>query len=393
MATKHKVLQGHLTTWLACKGNKQKRGMLTQHLSTTLKIHTKSIGRSMMRIQLQSRADSTRSGRPRVYGTDVDSALSSIWEIMDYPCAENMTRESIEVYIHHLTRERAWKVPDAVTDKLLYMSEGTKKIRIAKFRTKRGMHSGRSATIASPLKGMIPIRKSHTWHTLPQGYVQTDSVVHCGDLLTGDVLYSVGCVDFRTYWSEYTAQWNKGQESTCTSLQLLRTRIPFRLREIHPDSGNEFINNHVLTWATKEKIAMTRSEPYKKNDNMCIEERNNNIVRTHVGYARLDDVSFVPLVQEILRIACLIQNHFHPVRRMLTKTRVGAKWKRTFEKKALTPYERVLLLKTIPKEKKDALKKIHEALNPLELKRNLDKLKVQLSKKLHYSVTNKRKTQ
>jgi len=127
---------------------------------------------------------------------------------------------------------------------------------------------------------------------------------------------------------------------------------------------------------------MTRSEPNKKNDNMCIEERNNTIPRRHVGYARLDDVSLVPLVCEILETACLIHNHFRPVKRMITKEKRGSKWHRTFEKQSKTPYTRVLESATIPQEVKDELKKKHDSLNPLELKRNLDRLKAELNRKL-----------
>ncbi len=382
MATKHSVLQDHLQKWLACKGDNVKRGALTKELSTTLKMHEKSIGRSMRRLQLRSSTTPIRPGRPRVYGTDVDAALAQLWILMGHPCAEHMTREAIDEHVAGCIRERAWHFTDAVTDQLLVMREGSKKVRIATFREKRGMTRGRSATISSPLKGMIPIRKSHTWVELPAGYLQTDTVVHCGDLLTGDVVYSVGCVDFRTYWSEYTAQWNKGQEATCDSLAILTSRMPFAVRELHPDTGNEFINYHVQAWARKKGYDLTRSEPYKKNDNMCIEERNHTIPRTEVGYARIDDQTLVPLVSKILKVACMYRNHFRPVRRMTSKVRIGAKWKRTYEKVAQTPYARVLAQDDVPEEGKEKLRAEHEKLNPVVLKRKLDTLKEELGKKL-----------
>lgn len=390
MATIHQVLQDHLNEWLACKGDKEKRGALTRQLSKLLHLHKKSIARSMKRLQLKSTTDVEKRGRPEEYGAEVNAALAQVWEAMEHPCAENMPRESLDEYIAHFVAERAWHFSTDATDRLLAMSTATKKRRISSFRTKRGMLRGRSATVSSPLKGMIPIRKSHTWHTLPTGFLQTDTVVHCGDLLTGDVVYSLGCVDFATYWSDYTAQWNKGEEATRESLETVRQRSPFPWNELHPDTGNEFINYHVHRWATSEGIAMTRSEPYKKNDNMCIEERNNSIARKHLGHVRLDEPSLVPLASEILRIASLLHNHFRPVRRMTDKVRVGAKWKRTFEKKSKTPYQRVLERSDISNEIKDALRAEHEALNPLELKRKLDTLKAELSKKLDYSRMKKR---
>lgn len=358
--------------------------MLTKELARSLKMHTKSISRSMKRLQMKDRSVPDRHGRPEEYGADVNAALARVWDAMEHPCAENMPRESIDEYVAYFSAARQWNFTDATTDKLLSMSEATKKRRIASFRKKRGMLRGRSATVSSPLKGMVPIRKSHTWHALPPGYLQTDSVVHCGDLLTGDVVYSVGCVDFATYWSEYTAQWNKGERATQESLEMIRMRFPFPWKEVHPDTGNEFINYHVHRWATHERIAMTRSEPYKKNDNMCIEERNNSIARKHLGHVRLDDRSLVPLASEMLRIACLLHNHFRPVRRMTDKVRIGAKWKRKFEKKSQTPYQRVLERKDMSEEMKTRLRRAHEMLNPLDLKRKLDTLKAELAKKLDY---------
>jgi hypothetical protein len=262
------------------------------------------------------------------------------------------------------------------------MSLGTLKDRVAELREKHNKKHGRSATVSSPLKGAIPIRKSHTWKYLPPGYMQTDSVVHCGDVLTDDVIYTVGCVDFATYWSEYEAQWNKGERATLESLKTIEFRFPFPVLEIHPDTGNEFINYHVYTWTVENSIGMTRSEAYKKNDNMCIEERNGNIPRKHLGHVRLDDQELLPLAQEILRTACLLENHFRAVRRMTSKERVGGKWKKTYEKESKTPYLRVLERKEISEDAKEKLKKEHESLNPLALKRNLDMLKQELGKKL-----------
>ena len=151
---------------------------------------------------------------------------------------------------------------------------------------------------------------------------------------------------------------------------------------MHPDSGTEFLNYHFFRFAEEEKIDMTRSEPNKKNDNMCIEERNNTIPRRHVGYARMDDESLVSLVSEILETACLIHNHFRPVKRMVSKVRVGARWHRTFEKVSKTPYQRVLEHAAVPEEQKAILRALHETLNPLALKRKLDILKTELNKKL-----------
>ena len=381
MRTKIEVLQANLKKWLAAKSYSLERKELVKHLSKTLELHPRSIGRSMKREQTRRKENRSGAGRPVIYGNDVKAAMRIIYDAMDGICAENLHPE-IDTYIRWLAQEKKWKFRLETEALVKGMSLGTLKNLVRSFRKKDGTLHGRSSTNPSTLKALVPIRKSHTWVGLPPGHVQMDTVVHCGDILTGDVVYSVGAVDFSTYWSEYTGQWNKGELATKENVETLRKRFPFPWREMHPDSGTEFLNYHFFRFAEEEKINMTRSEPNKKNDNMCIEERNNTIPRRHVGYARLDNESFALLVSEILKTACLIHNHFRPVRRMLTKERRGATWHRTFEKISKTPYARVLEQTTIPQVMKNTLKKEYESLNPLELKRKLDKLKSEFIRRL-----------
>lgn len=377
MKTKQEVLKEHLKEWLKTKPYSPDRKRLRMQLAKTVKLHPRSVGRAMKRLQLADSRKTVKRGRAVLYTKDVDAALYQIWEAMDYPCAE-ILRPMIGVYIDAFHTEHTWNIQHNTEHLLRCMSEATIKRRIAGWREKESRKRGYSSTVPSPLKDSIPIRKSHTWWGLPPGHTQTDTVVHCGDLLTGDVVYSLGLVDFSTYWVAYTAQWNKGEVATQKSLSRIREQFPFPLLEIHPDTGTEFINHHLVRWCAQEQLDITRSEPYKKNDNMCIEERNNNIARRHLGYARMDQESLADTAAAILKTASLIHNHFRPVRRMLTKKRIGAKWHRTFEKVAKTPYERVLASDQVSQADKDILRKQHESFNPLALKRELDTLKEQL---------------
>ena len=381
MATKQEVLRAHLKDWLATKQYGKERRKLRDQLAQTIQIHRNSVGRAMRRLQRTPRVRTETRGRPRVYIKEVDTALYELWDAMEKPCAE-ILRPAIDTYIKSFVRNERWQYGTHTEALVKGMSIGSIKTRIAGWRQKEGIKRGYSTTRTSPLKEIIPIRKSHTWKNLPPGYLQMDTVVHCGDLLTIDVAYSVGGVDFATYWSEYTVQWNKGKEATGTSIDLLCTRFPFSIHEIHPDTGDEFINYHVHAWATDHDIAMTRSEPYKKNDNMCIEERNNTMARRYLGYARIDELSLIPLAARILEKACLIHNNFRPVRRMTDKVRIGAKWHRTFEKVAKTPYERVQRDERLSPVLREQLRMVHDTLDPLSLHTELGMLKEELFKKL-----------
>lgn len=386
MKTKREVLRAHLSEWLSTKPYSQERRELRQQLAKTLELHQNSIARAMERIQLERSGLTEKAGRPKTYTKEHDAALYLIWESMQYPCGE-VLQPMVDTYIASLVRNREWSFGLDVEGHMKNMSIGTIKNKISLWRKKEGRTRGYSATTPSKLKILIPIRKSHTWHTLPIGYVQMDTVVNCGDKLTSDVLYSLGMVDFWSYWVEYTAQWNKGEVATLESFKTIRRRFPFVIKEAHPDTGNEFINYHFVKYADdpQNELVLTRSEPYKKNDNMCIEERNNNIPRRHLGYYRIDKQSLVSLCADILEVACIIHNHFRPVKRMLTKERIGAKWHRTFEKVARTPYQRILDNPAVSEQDKAKLRSLHEALDPLSLERKLAKLKDELIKKLEKS--------
>ena len=263
------------------------------------------------------------------------------------------------------------------------VSIGTLKRRLTNLSIKHNTRRGYRTTKPNTRQLLIPIRKSHTWVGLPPGHGQMDTVAHCGDFLGGDFIYSLGIVDYSTYWTEYSAQWSKGMLPTRETLERIVPRFPFPIVELHPDTGSEFINWMVYEWTQDNNIAMTRSEPNKKNNNMYIEERNNTLARKHLSYIRLDKIEYLPLAQELLRTACLIHNHLRPVRRMIHKERVGAKWKRTTEKKALTPYERVLLSPDVSDEIKEKLRVEYQELDPLSQQRKLARLKIELYQKIN----------
>ena len=111
---------------------------------------------------------------------------------------------------------------------------------------------------------------------------------------------------------------------------------------------------------------------------MYVEERNGHVVRKYVGYQRLDCVETVEVLNELYAVLQVYLNHFVTVRRCILKTRVGANYIRTYEKKPKTPYQRVLGEKTIAKDIKDTLIKVHSTLNPLTLHNEIERLKKKL---------------
>ena len=59
------------------------------------------------------------------------------------------------------------------------------------------------------LKTQIPIRTG-TWDVTRLGYLEADSVAHCGSSLAGDFVWSLTYTDIASQWTEGRAVWNKG---------------------------------------------------------------------------------------------------------------------------------------------------------------------------------------
>lgn len=374
MKTREEVFEEHLNAWLKAKGNRKKRGEMTKHIVFVTKCHPKSVSRTFRRIQMRDSALRGKRGRSRYYDNTVLSALRDVWETGDRACGE-LLHSLIREYVSVLQRDGQWKHGDEATGKLLAMSERTVKRKVANFRKEEGVRRrGLSGTSPSALKNIIPIRKGPWKNTLP-GDGQLDTVAHCGDSLLGSFIWTLNYTDVATYWTVIRPQWNKGQEATKGSVIAIRERLPFPLRAIHPDSGGEFINWVLKGWCDAEKIDLSRSEPHKKNDNMCVEERNGHVIRRYLGWERLDVLDTLPLIMNLCETVTLYVNHWKAVKRMISKERIGSKYKRTYEKSAMTPYARVMARGDVLKEAKDKLQKEHETLNPLILLKKIATLK------------------
>jgi hypothetical protein len=373
METKDEIFKEHLDEWLKAKGNRSERAKIAAHMVFVTKCHPKSVSRTFKKIQL-NQAKPERRGRPPYYGNDVVAALRDIWDVGDHSCGE-ILHPMIAEYVTILQRDKEWKHDEAVTGKLLAMSERTTKRNVANFRKENDVRKrGLSGTSPSSLKNIIPIRKG-PWKNTKPGDGQLDTVALCGDSLAGSFIWALDYTDIATYWTVIRAQWNKGQEATKENVIAIRERLPFPLLALHPDSGGEFINWVLKGWCDKEEIELSRSEPYKKNDNMCVEERNGHVIRRYLGWERLDAVEALSLVNKLCDCVNLYVNHWKAVKRMTSKERDGAKYKRTYEKRATTPYQRVMAREDISEEIKETLQKGHETLNPLNLLREIATLK------------------
>lgn len=369
METKKNIFREHLVAWLGA--DRKGRGKIIKNICAVAKVHPKSVPRSFKRVQMHDAGIPEKRGRNIVYGADVNAALKEISEAASHPCGENL-HALIPEYVRIFKRDGAWNHDENTTEKLLAMSYATVKRRAGKISHIRKMVRGKSTTKPGSIKSLIPVR-SGPWNDAPAGTIQIDTVAHCNDSIAGDFIYTVNATCVATLWGERRAQWNKGQEQTIESMEHIDDGFPYPVIEWHPDTGSEFVNWLCQRWADARGQRLTRSRPNRKNDNCFVEERNGHVVRKWIGYARFDDERLVAPMNQLYDVLTPYLNHFVASKRIVSKERIGARWKVAREKKAQTPYQRVMTRYDVSKEAKAKLQAEHEKLNPLVLKREIDR--------------------
>lgn len=381
------------------KANKRVRSKILDNLESTLHRPRKSLIRSMNRL-IKYNIDNNRlrnltgksvpiklmrrRGRRRKYSAEVDAALCYIWESYNCICAERLhpeINEAMRIFI----RDKQWPYSVKTTAALGAMPLGSMKKRLVKFSKERGLMRGFSTTRSAEILNAVPIFHGD-WSTKPIGYGQLDTVVHSGEKLMGEMVYTVNFVDMKTYWTEQVAQLGKKASTTRNSIRQIEAQLPFPLLGLHPDSGDEFINYIMIDYCKritkrrKQPIELTRSRPSKKNDNCNVEERNNSIVRRFIGYERYDCQEAVVVMNELYKFVRLYMNFFQPTHKLVSKyQKPNGQWVRNYDEPR-SPFRRVLEQPEVPNEVKMRLLKQYNTLNPRQILARIEVLTIKLRK-------------
>ena len=214
------------------------------------------------------------------------------------------------------------------------------------------------------------------WQTEEPGHFEMDLVHHCGPASVGDYVHTLQMVDVATGWSERVGVFGRTQRAMVAGSQKILDRLPFPIRELHPDNGSEFLNDHLLGFfGDKVKdLGLSRSRPYHKNDNRKVEQKNYSLVRAYLGYERLDTPAQSMAVGALYDRMWLYYNLFQPVLHLAGKEVVGqSRIKRRWDE-AKTPYERVLATRVLSAEQQARLTSLYARTNPRQLRREIHQL-------------------
>ena len=127
-----------------------------------------------------------------------------------------------------------------------------------------------------------------------------------------------------------------------------------------------------MAFCREQGIELTRSRPYRKNDQAWVEQKNGAVVRRMVGYGRLEGVPAAEALARLYSAARLFVNVFQPSFKLAEKTRHGGRVRKRYHAPE-TPCARLLALDAIPVATKDRLRAVLSTVDPLAL---LDEIRI-----------------
>lgn len=342
--------------------SKAKKSQILDEFCATSKQHRKSAIRSLN--ATPKPGYTKKLGRKKVYAPEaLLEPLKNIWLATDQMCGQRLKR-AIPQWLPFYEKHYG-SLSSTVKQQLMKMSSATidRLLKPLKCGHRRGLGGTKPGSL---LKTQIPIAGAQWDNTVP-GFVEADTVAHCGEHLSGDFIWSLTLVDIATTWTENRATWNKGSAGVLKAIQSIEASLPFSLKGFDSDNGSEFLNHHLLRYFNDKSVKFTRSRPYKKNDNAHVEQKNWTHVRQLLGYERLSQPRLVPLINALYsqEVSCL-RNHFIPTLKLLKKERIGSKIIKRYDPPQ-TPYERVLASPHVSKANKEQLGSLHKRLDPFEL--------------------------
>jgi hypothetical protein len=301
----------------------------------------------------------------------ITELVGRIWVAGEQPCGKRLA-QMLPLWLPHYQR-RYGKLLPAQRKLSDQISPATLDRLLAPLRSEhlRGLSGTKPGSL---LRQQIPIQ-GEVWDEKRAGFLEADSVAHCGSSLAGSFVWSLTYTDIASTWTSGRAVWNRGATGVLEQTRQVEQSLPFTLLGLDFDNGGEWLNWHLIRYLQERSapVRVTRSRPYHSDDNAHVEQKNWMWPRQLLGYGRLEDPLLVDLINEVYQnVWGPLQNFFLPSMKLIEKQRVGSRWRRKHDKPQ-TAYQRLLEMDVLSAKKKRELRDQYESLDPFELHDRLEK--------------------
>lgn len=350
------------------KASRQERSGLLSEMEAVTKQHRKHLIRLLNAESLERKKRQTP--RSRTYGADVERVILLVWESLDYICAQRLTPALLST-AQHLARFGEISLTAQLEEQLQHIGMSTVQRLLRKHRASKGRLPRKGPERANQATKGVPMKRI-PWDISEPGHFETDLVHHGGESASGEYAYTLQLIDVATGWSERVMLLGRSQQAMARAFTQVIERLPFPIKELHPDNGTEFFNQHLVRlW--KEKVSgvqLSRSRPYQKNDNRNVEQKNDTLVRHYFGELRLETPEQVAVGNALYEQMWVYYNLFQPVMHLIEKTVEGDKVHRKWDD-AQTPYQRLLATHVLSPEQQTRLQALYAQTNPRLLRQEI----------------------
>jgi hypothetical protein len=351
---------------------RKEKAVILDEFCATCGYHRKHAIRLLRKFRRFIKPKHKKKGRKSLYNKNaIVKPLKRIWLAANLPCSKRL-KAILPLWLPGYLQSHG-DLDEEVTDSLLTISHATIDRILKPIRVK---YKGRGRSTTKPgtlLRIQIPI-KTNQWDESRPGFLEADTVAHCGTSMAGMFAFTIDGVDIATGWTEQRAVWGKGERDVLVQIKDIEQSLPFDLLGFDCDNGSEFLNHHLLRHFSERKqpVQFTRSRAYHKDDNSHVEQKNWTHVRQWLGYHRFDNPDIVPLLNDLYKQEWrLFYNFFCPSVKLISKQRVASKTIKHYDSPK-TPFQRIMESPYVAEDIKHSLTSVFKILNPFDLRKAIE---------------------
>jgi hypothetical protein len=357
--------------------SKKEKGQLLSEFCANIDLNRKWVVAKIRTGQyLQSGKKQTRKNRQPKYANETIQELKRLWRIFDHSCGQNLA-PTLAREVDRLIEMGELKCSPETAIQLKTISARTIDEKLKSVKENEWLKHKYQKKIHPLLYQQIPVKVFAEQDRSTLGNIQADPVEHCGQSAFGPFVSTISATDIYSGWWQGRSVINLSQQAVQAGLAGLKEESPFVWQSFHSDNDKPFINKFFYGYCQKEKPPFSRSRPYKKNDNCLAENKNKTHIRWQVGYRRHDTLEELEILNELWEKVADFKNFFQSSMKLVSKERIKGHLKRKYDE-AKTPYQRIMDYGALAEETKRELQDYYNSLNPVRLRRDIEKLQTAL---------------
>src|SRR4030066_1786676 len=233
------------------KASRSEKTAILDEFCATCNCHRKHAIRVLRKFKRFVKPKAKKRGRASVYNKEpILNPLKLIWKASNLPCSKRL-KVILPLWLPGYIKSFG-PLSDDVAKALLTISPATIDRLLKPVKAKYKLHGRATKKPGTLLRKQIPV-KLNQWDESRPGFLEADTVAHCGESMAGIFAFTVDGVDIATGWTEQRAWWGKGETDVLVQIKDIEKSLPFDLLGFDCDNGSEFLKYHLLRYFTEKK--------------------------------------------------------------------------------------------------------------------------------------------